>query len=218
MEAFYVCIIFLGIILVAVSLFLILMDRANGKDFFKEFDRKKDEMFNLIQDSEEMLQELNQMSDYVVTVISEKNQEFINKSMNSRKEDKTPEAAKTVQQMPSETTAAAESVVMEQMAAIAEQAKPQAVPEPTEAPAFAPMHAHVINQPEAEKTVNAQMANLVPEKKAEGHNSGKSKLILNDKRREVIRLIEQGLNNDEIAAKMKIGKGEIGLIRGLSKQ
>ena len=45
----------------------------------------------------------------------------------------------------------------------------------------------------------------------------KSKLVLNSNRREVLKLIEQGLSNDEICDKLKIGKGEIGLIRGLSK-
>ncbi|MDF2884508.1 MAG: response regulator containing a CheY-like receiver domain and an DNA-binding domain, partial [Clostridiaceae bacterium] len=45
----------------------------------------------------------------------------------------------------------------------------------------------------------------------------KSKLVLNGKRREVLQMIDQGMSNDEIADKLKIGKGEIGLIRGLSK-
>ena len=77
MEAFYVCMIFLGSILVLVSLFFSIMDKVNGKDFFTEFDRKKDEMFTLIADAEEMIQELNKMSDYVIGTISDKSQELI---------------------------------------------------------------------------------------------------------------------------------------------
>ena len=77
MDAFYVCMIFLGSILVLVSLFFSIMDKVNGKDFFTEFDRKKDEMFTLIADAEEMIQELNKMSDYVIGTISDKSQELI---------------------------------------------------------------------------------------------------------------------------------------------
>ncbi|MDF2986664.1 MAG: hypothetical protein K0R50_2174, partial [Eubacterium sp.] len=88
MEAFYVSIIFLGVLLVIGSLFFIAMDKVNGKDFFKEFDRKKEEMFNLIQDSEEMVQELNRLSDYVVNVISDKNQEFFEKVKKSETANK----------------------------------------------------------------------------------------------------------------------------------
>lgn len=77
MEAFYVCMIFLGSILVLVSLFFSIMDKVNGKDFFTEFDRKKDEMFTLIAEAEEMIQELNKMSDYVISTISDKNEELM---------------------------------------------------------------------------------------------------------------------------------------------
>ena len=38
MGAFYVSIIFLGILLIIGSLFFIVMDKVNGKDFFKELD------------------------------------------------------------------------------------------------------------------------------------------------------------------------------------
>ncbi len=195
MEGFYISIIFLGILLIAGSLFFILMDRVNGKDFFQEFDRKKDEMFNLIQESEEMIQELNRMSDYVVTAISEKNQEFFNKAMSSEKPepapDRNPEKVPTPELLPKPIQEAA--------------ANTKAAPDQDV-------------EHEAEKAVNTQIPNNILEKtKDNPEDSTKTKLILNDKRREVLKMIEQGLNNDEIAEKMKMGKGEIGLIRGLSK-
>lgn len=193
MEAFFISIIFLGIILIIGSLFFILMDRVNGKDFFQEFDRKKDEMFNLIQESEEMIQELNRMSDYVVTVISEKNQEIINKSMIPTAQELGPGMNNTVYTL--------------QQAVSIPQREQKHDSEPEK-----------INAGLKEKQqLNAQLPNNIPEKIAEDFKNIKPKISLKDRRGEVVKMIEQGLSNDEIAGKMKIGKGEIELIRGLSK-
>lgn len=258
MEAFYVTIIFLGVVLVAVSLFLIIMDRVNGKDFFKEFDRKKDEMFNLIQDSEEMVHELNRMSDYVVTVIEEKNQEFFNKMKSKEKresildkkaetlsENDTPESVK-------ETKSSKKSEVHEDLAPIP---VPSQVPEAQkvlqkEKETVTPIETIV---PNVQKSINIQSYKNFTQDKVKGNtvnyknenikpdiesiedidtepyaepdkdhdlesvsSRNTTKLVLNNRRKEVLQLIEQGLSNDEIAEKLKIGKGEIGLIRGLS--
>jgi len=196
MEALYVSIIFLGSLLVIGSLFFIAMDKVNGKDFFKEFDRKKEEMFNLIQDSEEMVQELNRMSDYVVSVVSEKNQEFFNKSANvilyetavNIDNDEAPIIPSVQDIKQSEVPGDTISQYKE--------------PEP---------------EPEASKAVNTQFSHNSELYNKDSSDIGKSRLVLNNRRREVLLMIEQGLSNDEISEKLKIGKGEIGLIRGLSR-
>ncbi len=207
MGAFYVTIIFLGVILVAVSLFLIIMDRANGKDFFKEFDRKKDEMFGLIQDSEEMIHELNRMSDYVVTVISEKNQEFFKKVKDMDTQDKVEE--KPVNKIQQQTQVEEPVISTPELSAEVDKINQQ------------------INQ-DIQKLTNIQSyKNMQSGKKQQDEPPNEtietmeedekpSKLVLNSRRKQVLQLIEQGLSNDEIAEKMKMGKGEIGLIRGLS--
>ncbi|MHB8064768.1 MAG: DUF6115 domain-containing protein [Ruminiclostridium sp.] len=205
MEAFYVCIIFLGVLLVIASLFFIAMDRVNGKDFFKEFDRKKDEMFNLIQDSEEMVQELNRMSDYVVTIISEKNQEFFNKSTNINiqeplikiEEASGHESKELVDQVQEELIlpTSGENTKQDQ---IFKAAAPQN------------------KEPDVQRLANTPFSYNKDINK-DSSDIGKSKLTLNSARREVLQLIEQGLSNDEISDKLKMGKGEIGLIRGLSR-
>ncbi|AEY66551.1 response regulator transcription factor [Clostridium sp. BNL1100] len=207
MGAFYVTIIFLGVILVAVSLFLIIMDRANGKDFFKEFDRKKDEMFGLIQDSEEMIHELNRMSDYVVTVISEKNQEFFKKVKDLDNQDKVQE--KPVNKIQQQTQIEEPVISTPELSAEVDKINQQ------------------INQ-DIQKLTNIQSyKNMQSGKKQQNEPTNEtidtkeddekpSKLVLNSRRKQVLQLIEQGLSNDEIAEKMKMGKGEIGLIRGLS--
>lgn len=233
MEAFYVCIIFLGILLVLVSLFFIIVDRVNGKDFFKEFDRKKEEMFNLIQESDEMVQELNKMSDYVVTVISEKNQEFLNKSSNlnvqktiisantnsaqgpnelkNQVEDKiNPCVEKVIQKEIDETVSVAiPKAIPEENSKVIPEAIPEAIPEEV-------FQKDVISsqndEPDVKRAVNTQFSY-----NKDSSDIGKSRLVLNSKRREVLQMIEQGLSNDEISDKLKIGKGEIGLIRGLNK-
>ncbi len=251
MGAFYVSIIFLGILLVIGSLFFIAMDKVNGKDFFKEFDRKKEEMFNLIQDSEEMIQELNKMSDYVVTIIAEKNQEYFEKVSMAGTESRSghqsyipatsiprpamPVVGRPVPGMPVMYAKAPEEV---SGAAVSEPADAEAVtteavvsePAYTEAevkktalpePAAAKAEDKASNVREAKpykeagREVNTQMADIAERLKE--NETNKSRLVLNGRRREVLQMIEQGLSNDEIADRLKIGKGEIGLIRGLSK-
>lgn len=207
MGAFYVTIIFLGVILVAVSLFLILMDRANGKDFFKEFDRKKDEMFGLIQDSEEMIHELNRMSDYVVTVISEKNQEFFKKAKDMDDQDKVEEKPvnQIQQQIQTEEPVITTPELSTEVDKINQQIN-QDIQKLTNIQSYKYMQSGIKQQNEAnDEIIDTREDNEKP-----------SKLVLNSRRKQVLQLIEQGLSNDEIAEKMKMGKGEIGLIRGLS--
>lgn len=207
MGAFYVTIIFLGVILVAVSLFLILMDRANGKDFFKEFDRKKDEMFGLIQDSEEMIHELNRMSDYVVTVISEKNQEFFKKAKDLDDQDKVEE--KPVNQIQQQIQIEEPVITTPELSTEVDKINQQInqdIQKLTNIQSYKNMQSGIKQQNEAnDEIIDTREDNEKP-----------SKLVLNSRRKQVLQLIEQGFSNDEIAEKMKMGKGEIGLIRGLS--
>jgi len=205
MEAFYVCIIFLGVLLVFASLFFIVMDRVNGKDFFKEFDRKKDEMFSLIQDSEEMVQELNRMSDYVVTIISEKNQEFFNKSINFNTQESS---VKLEEVSVHELKELVDQVQEELLLPSDENTKQNEISE-----AAVPQN----EEPDVQRLVNTQFTYNKEIYNKDSIDIGKTKLTLNNRRREVLQMIEQGLSNDEISDILKIGKGEIGLIRGLSR-
>ncbi len=233
MGAFYVSIIFVGILLIIGSLIFIAMDKVNGKDFFREFDRKKDEMFNLIQDSEEMIQELNKMSDYVVTMISEKNQEYFEKVNNSV--TYTPSIPVRIKPIPPvpvtnvpelELTDKAETVIREEVASESQEAlqskAPELVSEIVEEAETKEAETEAFKENTKEDTdyrekheVNKWMSNIT--ERLTETDANKSRLVLNPKRREVLKMIEQGMSNDEIADKIKIGKGEIDLIRGLSK-
>lgn len=285
MNAFFVSMIFLGVLLILGSLFFIVMDRVNGKDFFKEFDRKKEEMFNLIQDSEDMIQELNRMSDYVVTMISEKNQEYFEK-INSQKNagSYSPNSSLAPQNFVSvppkhvvnavipnikaqevnipepvqpnydkETAYVENTEQLEKKSALnkefsAEDVKKEVKEEAISYEEFKaeskndsikdndakqeefqnqnqqnqePLEpgkeiVESVEMPTAkERKVNTQMSGL--DERLNETETYKSRLTLNSRRKEVLKLIEQGLTNDEIADKLKIGKGEIGLIRGLSR-
>ncbi len=232
MEAFYVSIIFLGVLLIIGSLFFIAMDKVNGKDFFKEFDRKKEEMFNLIQDSEEMVQELNKISDYVVNVISEKNQEFFNK-MGSNEPDKSVGGDAGILKEETgissyEALSAAEvkpsiPVIDIPDAGIPDVEVPVAVPPVSEDPSdssgsldlpVSDISGLIKEEPsEAEAPVPV----LFDRNNYNDADGGKSRLVYNNRKKEVLQMIEQGMSNDEIADKLKIGKGEIGLIRVLNR-
>jgi DNA-binding NarL/FixJ family response regulator len=203
------------------------MDKVNGKDFFKEFDRKKDEMFSLIQDSEEMVHELNRMSDYVVTVISEKNKEFINKNTNLYEVDsniyktsaQNSKEIKEIKELKEESKVNGVNEVIEVNALKDKVQEAQIIPNTDDSMINERPETTTTQNKElgTTRTVNMQFSNNNVISNKDLLDKGKSKLVLNSSRREVLQLIEQGLSNDEIADKLKIGKGEIGLIRGLNR-
>lgn len=307
MNAFYVSIIFLGVILVIAALFFIIMDKANGKDFFKELDRKKDEMFNLIQDSEEMVHELNKMSDYVVTVISEKNQEFFEKNSNLNKQEEVIEIENVTEEQEKLSTnipdnqvlldakeSANESKLSEDndlnavknedlsknnKAAVLYNKKDSVLQYKnsvqqnkeliSEGDSIGLGRSGVVYEPQNAKTIskenelsnktenidlptpniidspenntedntdidNSQLtqnnSNIVDNPTTTSKNDNKdinshepidhkkSKLTLSGNRAEVLKMIESGLTDEEISEKLRVGKGEISLIRGLSNK
>ncbi|HHW47808.1 MAG TPA: hypothetical protein GXX14_04210 [Clostridiaceae bacterium] len=69
-------IIFTGIVLIIVALVSVLFDRKKSWDFDKRIDEKKQELLELISDAEEMVNELNRISDYIVTQVNAKSDEL----------------------------------------------------------------------------------------------------------------------------------------------
>jgi len=253
MEIFYIIIILLGILTVIGSLFFIAMDKANGKDFFKEFDRKKDEMYNLVQESDEMIQELNKMSDYVVSMITEKNKEFFEKISNTDidKPDSSGESTESlngnenklnssnVTYSPPMTVRVKPNVKVSPYNQQTSEEKSNEIPENNDAVnnelqttgediVYNKLSEDIESHKESLSVdLETDMQNKKSIEAIEDKSSAsaafddsdifKSKLYLNLKRQEVLNLIREGLSDDEIANKLKIGKGEIRLIRGLSK-
>lgn len=76
MNQFYVCIIFIGIMLILVSLGMIAYDRKKGYDYSTKLIDKKEELEAIISDADQMINEMNKFSDYIVTQMELKNEEM----------------------------------------------------------------------------------------------------------------------------------------------
>lgn len=76
MNGFYVSMVFLGIIFIVVSLAFIIFDKRSSSGMLKTMDEKNRDITAIINDAEQMTEELNKFSDYILTQIEEKNQEL----------------------------------------------------------------------------------------------------------------------------------------------
>lgn len=76
MNSFYVCIIFTGIMLMIVSLVMIAYDRKKAYDYSAKLSDKKEELEIVISDADQMINEMNKFSDYIVTQMELKNNEI----------------------------------------------------------------------------------------------------------------------------------------------
>jgi len=72
MAAFFVCVILIGIILVVVSIIWMVIEKKNNRDYCLEIDEKRYELQHLMDGSEQLLNELNNFSGYIVSRMEEK--------------------------------------------------------------------------------------------------------------------------------------------------
>ena len=77
MTGFYIVILFLGIITTLIALFVVLLDKKRGHDYKSDLIEGKKELLQAIDDAEELVAEMNRISDYVVTQIEEKHGELL---------------------------------------------------------------------------------------------------------------------------------------------
>ena len=78
MTGFYASIMFIGILLVLVSLVWIAYDKKKYLEDEKRMDEKKEELLKIISDADLMIDELNRISDYVVSEMDKKSKEVQN--------------------------------------------------------------------------------------------------------------------------------------------
>jgi CHASE3 domain sensor protein len=76
MTAFFVCVVLIGIILVIVSIIWMIIEKKNNRDYRLEIDEKRYELQQLIEDSEQLLNELNNFSGYIVSRMEEKEKDI----------------------------------------------------------------------------------------------------------------------------------------------
>ncbi|NLL06685.1 MAG: hypothetical protein GX270_13075 [Clostridiaceae bacterium] len=196
MVGFYSSIIFIGIILIVISLIWIVFDKKNAFDTELRMDEKKAELIRIISDAEMMVQELNKFSDYIVTQIGEKNAEM---------DTRFREADKLIETMRVESTSFhnLRNVVMTNDHSI------------ETSPKFIEVNPLKKRHGESEKP-NEKVTNSSKDMK--GVSKVKEKIIsINNKHNEVITLANKGLNETEIARKLNMGKGEIQLILGVNR-
>lgn len=72
MTAFFACIIIIGSIIVAVSMVWMIIEKKNGSDYRLELDERKYELRQLIDEAEQLMNELNNFSGYIVTQLEKK--------------------------------------------------------------------------------------------------------------------------------------------------
>ncbi|HOQ00952.1 MAG TPA: hypothetical protein PK604_09070 [Acetivibrio clariflavus] len=199
MVGFYSSIIFIGIVLIIVSIVWIMYDKKEAYDLELRMDEKKAELLEILTDAEEMIEELNKFSDYVITRVEEKNSEMDLKFVEAEKLLKT---------------------IKTEMDAISNFYKKEAGNSNSFEPNSMILDTELIDEYNS-ANINNNESFAASNKETEDDKSlskSEEKVVtLNSKHKEVLMLAKKGLNETEIAKKLNIGKGEIQLILGVNK-
>ncbi len=76
MIGFYIGVILCGIILLIISFIWILVEEKSILNSEKRLDEKKDDLIEIIGDAEQLVHELNKLSDYIISQIQGKNDQI----------------------------------------------------------------------------------------------------------------------------------------------
>ena len=201
MNSFYVSIVFIGIMLILISLVLVAYDKKKSFDYTGKLDDKKEELTSIIADADQMIDEMNKFSDYIITQMELKNEEMstslkvmeekvrhINSSLSERSEEGIIRQDKVVNGNNIEARLNHENY-------------------------HSSLNYHVnLESPKIEVLNAAGIAAYKMQPKA------RDKVVpINNKTNGVIQLARNGLNDTEIAKSLKMGKGEVQLILEMNK-
>lgn len=213
MNGLYVSLIFLGSLLVAVSLVLIFLDKRNVSKFWKNVDRKKDELAEVINDAEQMIDELNRLSDYIVNQIEQKNEE-LNRNIEAaeKKINDLQEKAVSVCAQPMKT-----DKKPNRNSGGRHKGHKQAPSEGSDTSVLTDRDTEHSIIPPAVSTVQAASAAYKSNEKPSPETSEEKVIPFGNKYAEVLRLSKEGMDETVIAKNLNIGKGEVELIIGLQK-
>ncbi|ABN51737.1 MAG TPA: hypothetical protein DEF39_04995 [Hungateiclostridium thermocellum] len=194
MTGFYASMMFIGILLIIVSLVLIFLDKWKSSETEKRIDQKREELAKIIADADLMVQELNKFSDYIISQVEQKNKETLDliKNAEERLEKLTKEYASASMDSGNEkfVTNTEDSYAGGKSDLVIENLKFE-----EDAPVSAA-------KPYQIKLQGVKDEKVIP---------------INSKHKEVLALAQKGLNETEIAKKLSMGKGEIQLILGVNK-
>lgn len=218
MDGFYVSLVFLGVLLVIFSLICIFIDKRKVFNFTKNYEEKKQQLVEIINDAEQMINELNKFSDYIVNRIDLKNEE-LNKNLKLAEERLSNISNRTRMIYDKKEAVAiveyrAEHGLADMEAASAEKTEALDTAQ-ISYPASAVNGSTLKDDASASSaipSVRTGCENIpVPLKKRE-------KVIpINNKYPEVLRLSNEGVQSLEIAKRLNIGKGEVELVLGIRK-
>lgn len=210
MNGFYVSLVFFGVLLVLFSLACIFIDKNKVFSFMKGYDDKKQELVEIISDAEQMIEELNRFSDYIVNQMDIKNEEL-------SKNLKLAEEKINVLSMRAGIICNEAEAAVTQVSSISMK---QSV-ETTN------MEIHAVDLPTSIAVnggaIDTSGSSYVPYFKfnsdfiATSAKKSEKVIPINNKFSEVIKLSQEGMQGLEIAQKLKMGKGEVELILGLRK-
>jgi DNA-binding NarL/FixJ family response regulator len=232
---FYASLIFLGIVLVLFSFIWVIIDKKKAFGFIKSIDSKKQELAEIITDAEQMIEELNKFSDYIVTQMDLKNEELQAnfKSLEERVKSlgsKAMPVSKAVMEMhrieaelAREMQAGKAEHLIERQADKAEQPvekqsakaelqveKQELVMSETRTKAANGTYGSFFaNGSRLEKTASITEKTIM--------RKSDKVIPFNNRYTEVLKLSEEGMDVVDIAKRLGIGKGEIELIMGINR-
>lgn len=228
MSGFYVTFIFLGILLIIVSLICIFLDKKKVFSFTKTFDEKKQELTEIISDAELMIDELNNYSDYIVNQMDLKNEELSrNLKEAAQKIEGLGQKAKSINK---------DFEIMDELvneAAIDEVTADEALDDIAMNTAEAAVLTTTLSKPKistvknsgvfavavnSADTVTAAYTRASDKRIHSNAGTKQEKVIpLSKKYSEVLRCSREGMKSLDIARELNMGKGEVELIIGLKK-
>lgn len=187
MEAFFVSIILIGILVVCFALVWMVIEKKRAMDYRLEIDERRYELMQIIEDADQLLTEMNNFSSYIVDQMEEKQQSI---------EFSLHKAEQRIEQL---FDMYIKPVHVPEMLDVTKEIKEQ-----TE---------KIINNKEIKNEVNSEIEENIEIEESILSSRKKGKLIpFDERKREVIKLHKKGISSTEIAKMLDMGKGEIELI------
>ena len=196
---FYVSIIFLGIILIVIAFIWIIYDRKKYYDNTKRLDKKREELVNIISDAEQMVEELNKFSDYIVTRMDIKNEELCT-SLKALEERASKVSSENIEKQGTKVYHS-ENVVNGILNDVQSESSPILDLKSDLIMDNIDYNNDFIYEPNVKQQVKVN-EKVIP---------------INSKYKEVVQLANRGLSDTEIAKQLNLGKGEIQLILGINR-
>jgi hypothetical protein len=201
MNSFYVSIVFIGIMLIVISLVLVAYDRKKSFDYTGKLDEKREELTGIISDADQMIEEMNKFSDYIITQMELKNEEM--STSLKMIEEKVKQVNGGISEIDEKEIIRQDKVVNGNM-----------IESRFNSEVF---HSHEIydKNSDSPKIEIQNFGNITGYK---SQPKAKEKVVqINNKYNTVIQLAMNGLTDTEIAKSLKMGKGEVQLILEMNK-